>query len=137
MYTIDLSAGAGSYSGPYTRFAEPTGDGFGWLMADSAGVLDTLTMVSTLKTAWEAVRHRSDPNAELLMVRCRPNLSVPADSVAFTLTFERFTFDGMRWRLRARSEPGCYESDEPFPPESKFPWRFTERRCGRASAPRG
>lgn len=119
--TVDLSADAGSYSGPYTRFAEPDADGFGWLTADSAGVPDTITMVSTMKTAWKSVHAAKDPNTELLMVRCRPDLAAPRDSVAFTLTFERFTFDGSRWHLLARSEPGCYEADDPFPPLSKFP----------------
>lgn len=120
--TVDLSAGFGSYSGPYTRFAEPDARGFGWLLADSAGTSDTLAMASTLKTRWVVLRDRADRNAEFLLVRCRPNLSTLSDSsVAFILTFERFTFDGARWHLRARSEPGCYESDAPFPPRSKFP----------------
>jgi hypothetical protein len=121
MLTVDMSVGMGSYAGPYTRFAEPNGRDFGWLLADSAGVADTLTMVSTLKTAWQLVRYAPDRSVDFFMVRCRPDLSAPADSVAFTTTYERVTFDGTRWRLLARSEPGCYESDEPFPARSKFP----------------
>lgn len=120
MLTVDLSAGFGSYSGPYTRFAEPDARGFGWVTADSAGVTDTLTLVSTLKMAWRLVSDGRGHSADLLLVRCRPDFSV-TDSAAFTLTFEHYTFDGARWRLLARREPGCYESDEPFPPRSKFP----------------
>lgn len=121
MLTVDLSAAAGSYSGPYTRFLEPNERGFNWLVVDSAGVADTLTMVSALKTRWKIWREQTDPYAQLLMVRCRPAVGARADSVAFLVTYERITFDGTRWRLHARSEPGCYESDEPFPPRSKFP----------------
>lgn len=119
--TVDLSAGAGSYSGPYTRFVDPDEHGFNWLLVDSAGVADTLTMVSTLKTRWAILRDQTDPYAQFLMVRCRPDINAPVHSVAFLTTFERITFDGTHWRLHARSEPGCYESDEPFPPRSKFP----------------
>lgn len=120
MFTVDLSAEMGSYSGPYTRLAEPDGRSFGWLVADSAGVADTITLVSTLKTDWRAVARPDGRGDDLLMVRCRPDLSV-RDSAAFVLTFQRFTFDGQRWMLYSRQEPGCYESDEPFPARSKFP----------------
>ena len=119
--TVDLSAGAGSYSGPYTRFAEPDRRGFNWILVHSAGITDTLTMVSTLKTRWEILRDQTDSHAQFLVVRCRPAADAPAGSVAFTVTYERVMFDGARWHLLARSEPGCYESDEPFPPRSKFP----------------
>lgn len=121
LFTVDLSAGMGSYSGPYTRIAEPVDGSFGWLTVDSAGVVDTLTLVSTMKTAWKAVGRADGQPEELLMVSCRPDLNAPADSVAFMLSFERFTFDGQRWVLHTRQEPGCYESDEPFPALSRFP----------------
>jgi hypothetical protein len=123
MFTVDLSAGIGSYSGPVVRLAEPDSLGFGWLLADSAGVAtDTITLVSTLKTAWRAVSRADGRGEDLLMVLCRPDFS-PADSstARFLLTFKRYTFDGQHWLLRQRQQPGCYESDQPFPAVSNFP----------------
>jgi hypothetical protein len=123
LFTVDLSAGIGSYSGPYTRLADPDSGGFGWLVADSAGVAnDTITLVSTLKTAWRAVARADGRGQDLLMVLCRPDLAGPdTGDVRFTLTYERFTFDGRRWTLRRRQREGCYESGEPFPADSLFP----------------
>jgi len=124
LFTVDLSAGFGSYSGPLTRLAEPSSRGLGWLTADSAGVArDTITLVSTLKTAWRRAPRSRGRGEDILMVMCRPDLSAPADSASarFVLTLERFTYDGTRWTLRRRQQPGCYESDEDFPPATEFP----------------
>ncbi len=78
LFTVDMSAGAGSYSGPYTRLAEPDALGFGWLLADSANAAtDTITLVSTLKTAWRAAPRSDGRGQDLLMVLCRPDFSVP------------------------------------------------------------
>lgn len=120
---MDLSAGLGSYSGPYARLAEPDVRGFGWLTADSAGVAeDTITLVSTLKTAWRTAPRTDGRGQDLLMILCRPDFSAPDTVPArFVLTFKRFTFSGQRWELRQRQTPGCYESDEPFPPANRFP----------------
>ena len=123
LFTVDLSAGVGSYSGPYTRLAEPNDRGFGWLTADSAGVArDTITLVSTLKTAWQRKPRSDGRGDDLLMVMCRPDFTA-ADSAndGFVLTFKRWSFDDGRWVLRQRQERGCYESDEQFPPVTRFP----------------
>jgi hypothetical protein len=122
LFTVDLSAGVGSYSGPFTRLAEPDSQGFGWLLADSARMGDTITLVSTLKTAWRVMPRADGRGQDLLMVLCRPDMSAP-DSLKprFLLTFKRYTFDGQRWGLRQRQQPGCYESDEPFPAAANFP----------------
>jgi hypothetical protein len=126
LFTVDLSAGIGSYSGPYTRLAEPDARGFAWLTADGAGgadfANDTITLVATLKTAWRRAPRADGRGEDLLMVMCRPDLAA-ADSAtdAFLLTFERYSFDGGRWVLRKRQERGCYESDEDFPAVTRFP----------------
>jgi hypothetical protein len=123
LFTVDLSAGLGSYSGPFTRLAEPDSSGFGWLVADSAAVAtDTITLISTLKTAWRTWPRRDGRGQDLLMVLCRPDFSAPdSEPSRFLLTFERYTFDGHRWVLRQRQRDGCYESDEPFPAATNFP----------------
>jgi len=128
LFTVDLSAGIGSYSGPLTRLAEPDGHSFGWVMvsADSGGASDTLTLISTLKSGWRAVPRADGRGQDVLQVLCRPDLS-SADSVSpaarFHLTFERFTFDGRRWERRQRQEPGCWEADDSttFPERGRFP----------------
>lgn len=123
VFTVDLSAGVGSYSGPYTRFAEPEAGSFGWLTADGAGVAtDTITLVSTLKTAWRATPRVDGRGEDLLMVMCRPDLAAPDSSTdGFILTFRRYTFDGRHWLVRQREVRGCYESDEAFPAAARFP----------------
>ena len=127
LFTVDLNAGGGSYSGPLTRLAEPSGHTFGWVMAaDSAGAADTLTLVSTLKSGWRAVPSASGRGEDLLQVRCRPDLSAPAASsqpVHFVVTFERYTFDGQQWQRRRRQEPGCWEAEDStsFPARGRFP----------------
>lgn len=126
--TVDLTAGIGTYSGPYTRFAEPDSDAFGWVMdVDTFGrAPDTLTLVSTPKTAWRAVPRADGRGLDFLMVLCRPDFEAPdsaADSLRFLLTFERFTFDGRRWERRRRQEHGCWESRDSsdFPARTRFP----------------
>jgi hypothetical protein len=65
FFTVDLSAGMGSYSGPYTRLAEPDAGGLGWLTADSAGVTTaTVSLSSTLKTAWRGAPCRAPTGAD-------------------------------------------------------------------------
>jgi hypothetical protein len=128
LLTVDLSSGAGSYSGPYTRLAEPAGHSFGWVVAvDTLGVgADTITLVRTLKTAWRAVPRSDVRGQDLLMVRCRPELDAP-DSVPeterFILRFDRYTYDGARWVHRQRQERGFWEDEGPesFPDRTRFP----------------
>lgn len=123
LFTVDLSAGFGSYSGPYTRLSEPDSIGFGWVTADSGGVPgDTIGLSSTLKTAWRAEPREDGRGQDLLMVMCRPDFSAPGSAQnAFLVTFRRYTFDGRRWLLLQRQEHGCYESDDDFPPQAEFP----------------
>jgi hypothetical protein len=124
LFTVDLFAGMGSYSGPYTRLAEPTNDGFGWVLAHAkAGSgLDTLTLVSTAKTAWRAESRTDGHGEDLLMVLCRPDFDAAAGaSDQFLLTLERFHFEGKQWLDERRQERGCWEADEPFPNRTRFP----------------
>ena len=123
LYTVDLGIGAGSYAGPLTRLLEPDARGFGWLTADSAGVArGPIALVSTLKSAWRFAPQSHGKGQDLLMLLCRPDLRVGRDSTArFVLTYKRYTFTGGTWRLRQRQAPGCFESDQPFPPASDFP----------------
>lgn len=126
-YSVDLSADAGSYSGPYTILAEPTPRGFGWLLStDSLGAHPNLIwLVSTLKSGWRAASRPDGGGKDILMVRCRPDLHAgsPNDAPSFLLTFERFSFDGAHWVRHVRTEPGCWEDDDStsFPARSRFP----------------
>jgi hypothetical protein len=138
--SVDLSAGIGSYSGPFTRLAEPSARGFGWLLAIDtlARRTDTIALVSTLKTGWRQSPRADGRGKDLLLVACRPQLDsvaptgvapsrsispAPGDSARFTLTFTRFTFENGRWIRLRRSRPGCWENDSArsFPSRAEFP----------------
>lgn len=128
LLTVDLSSGAGSYSGPSTRLAEPDGRSLGWLVA--VGTIergaDTITLARTLKTAWRTAPAVDRSGQDLLMVRCRPDFDAP-DSVPelerFIMIFDRYSFDGSRWIHRQRQERGFWEDDGPesFPTRARFP----------------
>jgi hypothetical protein len=125
FFTIDLSAGVGSYSGPFTRLAEPSHDGFNWLVdTDTVGQhADTLALISTLKSGWGRSPRLTGDGMDLLMVRCQPamNTLLRDTTVSFILTFERFSFEHGHWVRRSRTESGCWESDDRFPARSRFP----------------
>jgi hypothetical protein len=126
FFTIDLSAGAGSYSGPYTMLAEPTSRGFGWLVAtDSIGNhADTVRLVSTLKSSWKVVPHAGGQSEDILMLRCRPDFSSPSrNPPGFQLIFDRFSLERARWVRHTRVERGYWENEDStaFPPRAKFP----------------
>jgi hypothetical protein len=133
LFTVDLSAGFGSYSGPYTRLAEPTARGFGWVTAvltANRSARDTVTLVETLKTAWRFAPRRDGRGNDLLTVGCRPVAIVggpanvrQADADGFMLTFHRYTFDGRRWVRYDRAERGFWENEGPdsFPARARFP----------------
>jgi hypothetical protein len=127
FFTVDLSAGAGSYSGPYTMLAEPTPSGLRWLTAtDSLDThSDTIRLVSTLKSGWRLVPRADRRGKDILMVRCRPDFSASTstDPPSFQLIFDRFSFEGARWVRHTRIERGYWENEDStsFPPRTKFP----------------
>jgi hypothetical protein len=120
--TVDLSADAGSYSGPVVRFIGAKGGRLAWTQtADGNGTTADLALVTTLKTGW-----RLDPNAsraEILLVACRPDLSEPASTTnaPFVVTYSRVYESDGGWRRVDRRVAGFWENDGDFPARSLFP----------------
>jgi hypothetical protein len=121
LVTTDLSAGFGSYSGPFTELLD-----LSHKKLDIATAVDTqsrkaepIHLASTLKTAWRLSPVSGGPASQkdILELACRPN----ADASKFFITYTRYHWTGAAWVHRARKSPGMWEADEPFPQANRFP----------------
>lgn len=124
--TVDFSVGSGSYGGPVTRLAEVTRGRLVWLRAVEPRTRhdEEIRLPATPKAAWQFSARRGGSGQDILLVACRPvgpTGSAHAGGARFTISYARFAFEGTRWRRYERTEPGCWESDSPFPTRSKFP----------------
>ncbi|CAN7267515.1 hypothetical protein LJR129_001227 [Acidovorax sp. LjRoot129] len=114
LVTVDLTAPAGSYSGPLTKPVQV--DGNRLIHAQARGVdgrLVPIVLAHTGKAAWKKVRIRGAD--QLLAVR-----SEPQDG-DFTTSFHRYAPGPQGWRMQVRSQPGLWESDGEFPSRRSFP----------------
>jgi len=115
LVTVDLTAPAGSYSGPATmpievenhklKLAEATAE-------DGKHVPITLAM--TGKAAWKKVA--AGKTDDFLAVNCQPQ-----QVGEFATSFRRYHLTQHGWQVSVRSEPIFWESDGDFPEASKFP----------------
>jgi len=124
--TVDFSAGTGSYAGPVTRLAEVTRGRLAWLRAVDPRTrrVEEIRLSATLKAAWQLSSRGRGSGQDILLVACRPVEpagSAQGGDARFVIGYARFAFEGTRWRRYERTEPGCWESDSPFPPRSRFP----------------
>jgi hypothetical protein len=125
--TADFGVGFGSYSGLTTFFVERNGAQLHWLETFdvAAGKTTELALTRTLKSDWQPVKRADAHGADILAVRCHPDLprTVEPDrrELPFVIIYERYTFDGARWVRKERKEPGFWESDRGFPSRDKFP----------------
>jgi hypothetical protein len=114
LVTVDLTAPAGSYSGPLTipvqvinhklKRAEATADN---------GRFEPINLPLTGKAAWKKVS--TGTTDDLLSVNCQPQ----ADG--FVTTFRRYHPTRRGWEVGIRSEPIFWESDGEFPKDGRFP----------------
>lgn len=119
---VDLSADAGSYSGPLVRFLSMDNGHIAWTqVVDSAGHHADLALPTTLKTAWQFASSGGRP--EILLVSCRPDFSRPASdtAAAFVTTYSRLYMLGGVWHRVDRQVRGIWENDGDFPERSLFP----------------
>jgi hypothetical protein len=121
---VDLSADAGSYSGPIVRFLDVSGPLLAWtqVLSDSTGRSSDLVLPTTLKTGWRADNTSDDP--KIFLVACRPDFDRPSSTdrdVAFAITYSRLYRTNGQWHRVDRRVPGFWESDGPFPAGSLFP----------------
>jgi hypothetical protein len=122
--TVDLSADAGSYSGPVVRFLDADGTRLRWtrVFDDATGRFSELDLPTTLKTAWRIDAAGERP--EILLVACLPDLDHPAandGNAPFVITYSRFYLVRGQWHKVDRRVPGFWENEGEFPARSLFP----------------
>lgn len=114
LVTVDLTAVAGTYSGPLTRPFAVSGDRLQHLQARAAnGSREPLVLALTGKAAWKKVR--AGKKDHLLSVRSQ------FEGGQFTTSFRRYAPGPKGWNIRERSQPGLWESDGEFPSQRLFP----------------
>lgn len=122
---VDLTADAGTYSGPYVRLLDQRSRRFEWLRArDSVSdEVEEVHLATTPKAAWQVAAGPDGSNSEILTVACRPTF---ADKKAgtgdgFQVIYDRYTFIGADLQRHRRAERGFWENDGRFPARSRFP----------------
>lgn len=121
---VDLSAEAGSYSGPYARLLDPGGQRLEWIRArdPASGRMEEVHLATTPKSAWQAIA-RHDGGIDLLMVACRPSLDSATgdDARDFRTSYVRYSIENGEWRRHERAVAGLWENEGVFPVRSLFP----------------
>lgn len=114
LVTVDLTADAGTYSGPLTRPFAVNGDRLQHVQARAAnGSQEPLVLALTGKAAWKKVRVGKTDH--LLSVRSQ------LEDGQFMTSFRRYVPGPQGWRMRERSQPDLWESDGEFPSHRLFP----------------
>lgn len=122
--SVDLTAEMGTYSGPLVQLLDARSRRLTWLRArvPAADSTAEIFLATTPKTAWQVVPREDGTGHEILMVACRPILTgPPTDAVGFEIIYTRFSSTANEWRRFQRSQRGCWEDDDAFPPRSRFP----------------
>jgi hypothetical protein len=118
LVTMDLTAPAGSYSGPLTVPVQVIKHKLKRAEATTADRrIEPIKLPLTGKAAWKKVANGATD--DLLSVSCQPQAS------GFTTTFRRYHPTRRGWQVRLRSEPILWESDGEFPKAGRFP-RFAQ-----------
>ena len=114
LVSVDLTAAAGSYSGPLTIPVEVYDGHLKRVYAISTSKQsDAITLALTGKATWKKIAKRGGD--ELFAVRCQPK------GDGFVTSYYRYYTSRQGWRVRTRSEPGLWESDGEFPSMRRFP----------------
>jgi hypothetical protein len=78
-----------------------------------------VNLLSSLKTAWSLIPRDDGKGQDIVKLACRQTFS-PADT--FELIYRRFHFDGHRWLMLERREPGFWENEGDWVPNPvEFP----------------
>jgi hypothetical protein len=121
--TTDLSAGFGSYSGPFTQLIDVSRGRLDVLEArnSQSGKLEPIALADTLKTAWKLVAIGPTPggSTDILEFACRPK----QDASVFYLIYTRYHWNGKEWIEFRRQTKGFWEADQAFPSPAEFPGR--------------
>lgn len=120
LVTVDLTAVAGTYSGPLTRPFAVNGDRLQHVQARAAnGSQEPLVLALTGKAAWKKLRVGKKDH--LISVRSQ------FEDGRFTTSFRRYVPGPQGWSMRERSQLGLWESDGEFPLHRFFPSTRTSR----------
>lgn len=122
LVTVDYSIGMGSYAGPLTSILEQRAGRYRWATNPTVPQRSgkRIMLPNTIKAQWQIqpTAGRSGEH-DILVFACEPDWSGRSDE--FTLKYQRYHFDGQRWRGYVRTQPGFWEAESDFPPESRFP----------------
>lgn len=114
LATADLTAPAGSYSGPLTVPVEVVAHRLRVVRARGpAGAMTPIHLAATGKAAW---RRAAVGKAEDLLA-----VASTQDGDDFITTFRRYRVTPHGWRWAQRITPGPWESDADLPPATAFP----------------
>lgn len=117
LVSADLTAPAGSTSGPLTLPVEVVGHRLRIAEATTAGgEHEPIRLALTGKAAWRRVPSKGVD--ELFAVRSE------AVDGAFVTVYRRYHVGRRGWESRSRQQDGLWESDGPFPPARSFPSRW-------------
>lgn len=118
LVTEDLTAPAGSYSGPLTILVEVAAHRIKRVDAYMPhNHREPINLALTGKAAWKKIA--AGPVDDFLSASCQPQTN--AKNNGFTTTYRRYHLTAKGWEVRVRSEPIFWESDEPFPETRHFP----------------
>lgn len=113
LVSMDLTAPAGSYSGPLTRLVQVSKGALQRVAAtDAHGQRKPIRLALTEKAAWKRVR--AGAADDLLSISCQPQ------GEGFVIFYYRYHPTHLGWQVRVRSEPGFWESDNDFPEPDRF-----------------
>jgi len=114
LVTVDLTAPAGSYSGPLTIPVQVENHKLKRAEASTPDRrLEPINLALTGKAAWKKVANGTTD--DLLSVSCQPQ------GDGFLTTFRRYHPTPQGWLVRMRSDPILWESDGEFPKAGRFP----------------
>ena len=114
LVTVDLTASAGSYSGPLTMPVEIINHQIKLAKARAAnGRSEQINLALTGKAAWKKLVVNS--HDDLFAVRCQPT------GKGFKTTYYHYRSTRHGWKVQMRSESGFWESDDEFPSLKHFP----------------
>jgi len=113
LVSEDLTAPAGSYSGPLTLPIQVVNGRLKRVLAKSDGHFEPIRLALTGKAAWKKVAVGAVD--DILSVSCEPK------DHGFVIRYTRYHPTRRYWKVRMRSELGFWESDGEFPELRRFP----------------
>jgi hypothetical protein len=113
LVSADLTAEAGSYSGPLTLPIQIIKNHLVAVVARSDNnYVEPIRLALTGKSAWRRISGRNGD--ELLYVSCQPKFD------GFVTSYRRYFVSHRKWQVKVRIKDGLWESDGDFPSRNLF-----------------